>query len=241
MSKLKYEEIKQDVESHGWNLISTEYINLESELCVECPEHHRVNIPYKKLRGTYICPICQANVYKIDSAKVVPKKKNARRVLALDQATYKSGWSIFDDKELVNYGVFDSQGANEAARINAVKCWLINMINNWNPDFVGIEDIFLDKDEYKIGLQTYKILAHLQGVICDVLFERDIKYDIIVSSTWRKHCQISGTSKQDKKRSAQLRAKALFDISVSDDVAEAICIGKYLAESERGVVEIIQW
>ena len=239
MSKLKYEDIKQDIESHGWKLISTEYVNLETELCVECPEHHRTNIPYKKLRGQFNCPLCAENVYKLDSTKIIPKKKNTRRVLALDQATRVGGWSIYDDTTLVSYGVVINPEVNEAARIHYMKCWLINMLMNWNPDFVGLEDIYLDQEEYRIGLLTYKTLAHLQGVLREVLFEKEIKHDIIVSSTWRKHCKINGKSKSDKKRSAQLRVKELFDISVTDDAAEAICIGKYLAETGRGVQEII--
>lgn len=241
MSKLKYDDIKADIESHQWKLISTAYINLDSELCVECPEGHRILMPYKRLRNSYTCPVCKKNVFKIDPnlPEVLPKKKDVKRFLALDQATKITGWSIYDGNQLVSYGVY-SVNMNEEERINAIKYWLISMINNWKPDFVGLEDIFLDSQEYKIGLLTYKTLAHLQGVLKDVLYEHNIDHELVIASVWRQHCGIKGKSQTDKKKSAQLRVKDLFDITVVPDVAEAICIGKYISDHYEQVA-IINW
>lgn len=241
MSRLLYKDIQADIESHGWKLISTAYINLDSELCVECPEGHRISIPYKRLRNNYTCPICKKNIYKIDPnlPEVLPKKKDTKRFLALDQATKVTGWSVYDGNELVSYGVY-SVDMPEEARINAIKFWLTSMINNWKPDYVGLEDIFLSQEEYKIGLLTYKTLAHLQGVLKDLLYENDIDHDLVIASVWRQHCGIKGRTQTDKKKSAQLTVKDLFDITVPIDVAEAICIGKYISDTHSKVA-IIEW
>jgi hypothetical protein len=74
----------------------------------ECTEGHKVNLPWKKLRGKLECPICKANIYKDHTEKVVPKPRGATRVLALDQATKVSGYSIYDDGKLVTFGTFSA-------------------------------------------------------------------------------------------------------------------------------------
>jgi Holliday junction resolvasome RuvABC endonuclease subunit len=42
---------------------------------------------------------------------------------------------------LVRYGTFNTEIRDETARINAIKNWMLSMINNWNPDCVAIEGI----------------------------------------------------------------------------------------------------
>lgn len=60
--KLKYEEIKTDIESTGWHLISETYTNLKTDLQVICPEGHDCFVSYEKWRrGNFECPICKQN------------------------------------------------------------------------------------------------------------------------------------------------------------------------------------
>ncbi|MDV3425740.1 MAG: hypothetical protein LIR50_00450 [Bacillota bacterium] len=87
------------------------------------------------------CPICKENKFIKPAGEIKPKKKDTFRVLALDQSTRITGWSIFDNKELVSYGIFETDFDDEIKRDNAIKNWLISMCNNWKPDFVGIEGI----------------------------------------------------------------------------------------------------
>ena len=42
MSKIKVEDIQNELEKYGWKLISQEYKNLDSELIFECEEGHKV-------------------------------------------------------------------------------------------------------------------------------------------------------------------------------------------------------
>ena len=53
MAKIKIDEIRKAAIDHNWTLISTEYINLDSELIFECDEQHRVHLPYKKVRDKW--------------------------------------------------------------------------------------------------------------------------------------------------------------------------------------------
>ena len=67
--------------------------------------------------------------YKIKKNKVPIKKIDTLRILALDAATNITGYSIFDNTELVSYGTYkvDKELSTEG-RINAVKKWLLAAI-----------------------------------------------------------------------------------------------------------------
>lgn len=246
--KILIEDIRQAVESEGWKLLSNEYKNLDSELVFECSAGHKIYTSWKKIRQRIECPFCRENNNRINYSKVVAKSKDAKRTLALDQATKVTGWAIFDNEKLIKYGVYETSFDNEARRINETKIWLLNMINNWNPDFILLEDIHYHKNfkEIKepddiVNVIKYKTLAHLQGVLIDTIYEKNIAYNIISPSTWRSFCEIKGRSRADKKRNAQLKIKELYDISVSDDEADAICIGIYGANSILKAQELIVW
>lgn len=178
--------------------------------------------------------------------KVVPRKSGATRILALDQATNVSGWAVFDDKELVQCGTFQSNQATLIEKIETVRQWVASMVDMWQPDRVVIEDIQLQqfgaKDGNNVeGVTTYKALAHLQGVLLNFFYINNIKNDIVHAATWRAYCGVKGRTRTDKKRSAQLLIKEWYDASVSQDEADAICIGKYEAEQNFHNNTMIEW
>ena len=57
--------------------------------------------------------------------------------------------------------------------------------------------------------------------------ELDIPYELCHTQVWRSYCKVKGKSRTDKKRSMQMIAKEWFDITVSNDCADAIGIGHY--------------
>jgi len=67
-------------------------------------------------RDKRICPTCQKNQYKQINTNVLPKPKNTTRLLALDQATHLSGWSIYDGTQLVKFGTFETTLNEEIER-----------------------------------------------------------------------------------------------------------------------------
>lgn len=250
MARIKIEDIRAEVEKDGWKLISDNYENLDTELVFECSEGHRVYVPWKKIRHKRECPICKDNIYKEQNGKIIPKPKGVTRILALDQATYITGWSIYDSGKLIKYGTFETNYSNEIQRDNIIKMWLISMIENWKPDFIGLEDIQLQDLGKKgniyaadnvVGIQTFKTLAHLQGILMEAIYEKKIPYELCPTPTWRAHCKVTGKTKTDKKRSMQILAKKWFDVSVSNDEADAIGIGKYVSEVAAKKVEIVSW
>ena len=242
MAKIKIEDIRKAAIEHNWILVSDEYKNLEANLVFECNEGHKVYIPYKKVRDKWICPICEQNKYKNSEDKIIPKKKDVQRTIGLDQATHITGYSIFDDNELIYAGIFEAGAEDEIERDIEIKNWLIQLICNWKPDIIGIEGIQLQQLNNKnVGVTTYQTLARLQGILMSTCVEQKVSYVVCAPATWRAHCQVKGRSRNDKKRSMQIKVKEWFDITVTDDVADAIGIGKYTSDTNKRNVKVFNW
>lgn len=228
--RITYEEVKESIESKGWTLQSDSYKNLDTGLTVLCPQGHQVSITYGDWRKTkdYDCPICIRQPIKKINDKI-PKKKSGFRILALDQATGTSGWAVMDDKTLINYGDWSTSANHSTGKISQVKAWLDYMVQTVNPDQIILEDIQLQKFDGGEAVLTYKKLAHLQGVLKNYCYEKGIPYKIIPVATWRQYSDIKGKTRTDRKHSAQLRVKAIYDIDVTQDQADAILIARCAA------------
>ena len=241
MARITLDTINEELVQSGWKCVSTEYKNLESELHFNCEEGHDVYASWKKIRTKRECPICKQNTLKKLVETVKPKPKGVKRVLALDQATHTTGWSIFDGSTLVRYGTFNTEVKDETIRINTIKNWMLSMISNWNPDCVAIEGIqFQDESSgQKVSVTVFQGLARLQGVLMDACYSVKTDFVICPTNTWRNHCGVKGRYRADKKRSMQLIAKKEYDITVTDDEADAIGIGKYAADLNK--IEVTNW
>ena len=241
LAKIKIDEIRKAAIEHGWELLSTEYKNLDTELNFKCNEGHTVYAPYKKIRDKWECPICQANKYYHFENKIIPKSKKQRSI-GLDQATHITGYSIFDGGELIYADFFEANADDEIERDIEIKNWLIQLIHNWKPDIIGIEGIQLQQFNNKnVGVTTFQTLARLQGILMATCNEQKIEYVVVPPATWRAHCEVKGRTRIDRKRSMQMKVKDWFDITVNDDIADAIGIGKYINDKHKKKVEIFNW
>lgn len=237
MAKFKIADIEESL-PEGWSVLSENYVNMDTEMEFECPEHHRVLSTWRRMRKNTECPVCNRNAFKVNEAVIVPKQKGKSRVLALDQASHNTGWAIYDGKDLIKYGMYSAPETDELSRYLEIRNWLISMINNWKPDIIGIEGI---QYEQYMGVTTFQTLARLQGIIMVTCAEGGVECKVCHTNTWRSHCGVKGRSRADKKKSMQLLIKQWFDISVNDDMADAIGIGKYVADNHYKKTEIVNW
>ena len=251
MARISIEQIKKEAEDRNWSLVSETYKNLDTEIEFKCPEGHTVITTYAVWRAHHRCPICDNPKLEL-STKVIPKKKGIKRILALDQATHVTGWAIFDGNCVIKYGIVTLEQGDLDRRINDLKIWLANMIEIWKPDKVLAEDIQLqekkqgrtwenDTGDQVMNVNTFKTLAQLQGVLADYLYEKKIEYKFVHTATWREACGISGKYRADKKKSAQLKVKEWFGIDVTNDEADAICIGYYGAAALKKNTQLLDW
>ena len=225
----------------GWKVISTQYKNLDTEMEFECAAGHKVFSTWKKMRTRAECPICKEKAPLVDTT-IIPKKKGIYRTIGIDQATHISGYSVYDGKELIKFGTFTVNETNEIERDNIIKMWLCSIINNWQPDVIGLEGIQLQQNAARgIGVTTFETLARLQGILMEACYEQKTQFVICPTNTWRAHCKVKGQTREAKKNSMRQLAREWHNINVSEDEADAIGIGKYVAETYALTHQVQNW
>jgi hypothetical protein len=71
-----------------------------------------------------------------------------------------------------------------------------------------------------------------------LLTEQGIPYRVCHTATWRNFCGVKGKTRSDRKRSMQLRVKEWYDVSVTDDCADANGIGHYAYSTMKPKIEV---
>lgn len=74
-------------------------------------------------------------------------------ILALDQSTRISGWSIFEDKELKDFGHWTETSNQIGKRILNISNHIKDLINKYDPDLVVFENIQLQNRN--VGVDTF--------------------------------------------------------------------------------------
>ena len=146
--------------------------------------------------------------------------------LAIDASTKSTGWSIFKQQELIDYGCITAGSANLFHRIHKMIDEISKIIEKYKVDQVAIEDVI--PEDVRHNQQVYKALMYLQAFLADKCDQFNIKPTFYVASSWRKKCGIhTGRSVYRESLKAQdiQFVKSQFGINVNDDEADAICIG----------------
>lgn len=147
-----------------------------------------------------------------------------RRTLALDQSSRITGWAVFDNETLIASGHF-SIPANKIMRdrLNLFVIHLDELVNKYHPEKIYYEGI-----QYQSNIETYKKLAYIQAMI--IYYSTNIPITELSPSHWRsiikdKHKVKFGRSRNEQKQKAQEFVKNFFDKDVTEDEADAICLG----------------
>ena len=243
MAKIKLEDIQNERAADGWKVVSTEYVNLDTEMTFECPEGHRVFVPVKKIRTKRECPTCKQTVMVEQDDKVLPKSKGVKRTLALDQASKVTGYAIFDDTKLIKYGTFTTSSDYDIERFTMIRAWLLSMIVSWKPDYIGLEGIQFQEEGsgQKMGVTVFQTLARLQGILMITCHDNKVPFEICPTNTWRHSCGVKGKTRTDKKRSMQLLVQQWYGVKVSEDEADAIGIGHHLVGYIQKNTAVTNW
>lgn len=144
------------------------------------------------------------------------------RILAFDQASRTSGYAVFDDDKLVDYGKFTFEDTDFGMRLLRIRERVDTLIEKYQPNKVYFEDIQLQDN-----VETFKKLAEVFGVIDELLTEKDMPHEAILSVTWKSALNIKGKLRADQKRNAQKWVINTYNIKPTQDECDAICIGKY--------------
>lgn len=106
---------------------------------------------------------------------------------------------------------------------------------------VAIEDVV--PDDVRNNGTVFRALMHLQGCVCKMLsLDFNLTPEYLVASHWRKMCGIktgAGVMRESLKAKDKEFVKNQFDITVNDDIADAICIGFVAVGGEVKVSDIV--
>lgn len=171
-------------------------------------------------------------------------------ILALDMATKKTGWALFNaEGNLLNYGVIRTTKDDAKERMKEIYEEIYRKILEFPKiNVVVFEDVPLNNHN---NLKTGKDLSILQGVVLSLCFENKLKYALYNPSAWRSIIGLYNGTREGMKRDYQKQAAVNkvneiygFDFvynetetktrQTDDDKAEAICLGlAYIQENKE--------
>lgn len=146
------------------------------------------------------------------------------KILALDQALGTTGWAVFDNKSLIAANSFSiSKTAPMDRRLLDIYKNLTELYYQYEFEKICFEDIQLQAG----NALTYKHLAYAQAAIILWCGHMDMKWLMSAPSHWRKVLGGNfGRKRAEQKRHAIELVQKWYNIEVSSDIADAICIGK---------------
>lgn len=145
-------------------------------------------------------------------------------ILALDQSSRTSGYSVFQDDSLIDYGHWTFSDNDIAVRIHSLCQQIQKKIDQYKPDIIVFENIALERGD----VLTFQKLAQVQGAIMLQCKLNKLGYKCIPVATWRAKCHHlkgNGKNRDTQKKIAQEWVKQKFNKICTEDEADAICIG----------------
>lgn len=159
------------------------------------------------------------------------------RVLALDQASRTSGWSVFDDGKLLEYGKFTADQTDIGDRLYYIRKQVINLIDKYKIDEVVFEDIQLQGNVAN-NIATFKALAEVFGVLYELFTEIKMPRTAVLSTVWKSTLGIKGKDRTAQKKAAQLWVENTYGVKPTQDECDAICIGAHYVNNK---IEVFDW
>jgi Holliday junction resolvasome RuvABC endonuclease subunit len=147
------------------------------------------------------------------------------KILAFDQSTKISAYSVFINNKYVECGCIDLHKMKDTSeRVRAMGVELCKVIEKYNPDKVVMEEVAQQSNPL-----TLKLLARIQGVIIGFCAAHNISTYIVEPSKWRSILGFkigAGVKRAELKEQAIRHVKDVYDLDLSEDECEALCINE---------------
>lgn len=147
------------------------------------------------------------------------------KILAFDQSTKISAYSLFVDGKYVECSTIDLHKMKDTSeRVRAMGVELCKIIEKYNPDKIVMEEVAQQSNAL-----TLKLLARIQGIIIGFCAAHNIDTYIIEPSKWRSTLhfkQGSGVKREELKAQAITHVKDVYKLEPSEDECESICINE---------------
>lgn len=151
-------------------------------------------------------------------------------LLALDQSSHTTGYSVFKDGVPVVISHFNAKGEDLGDRLEQIRNHILQLIKEYDINEVVFEDIQLQdvNGNKETGIKTFKILAEVFGVIHELLTEIKMDYTIVPPIVWKATFKIAGKGRSQEKKMAQDYVLKTYGVKCTEDEADATCIGAHI-------------
>jgi Holliday junction resolvasome RuvABC endonuclease subunit len=148
------------------------------------------------------------------------------RVLAFDQSTRITGYSLFEDGQYVKSGVIDLHKITDTnERSKQMGLEICKVIEETQPSEVVIEEVSMQSN-----VDTLKKLARIQGMAIGFATAHDIQTHILEPSKWRAalhYKQGKAVKREQLKQQSRDFVKNTFGLTIkSEDENEATAINE---------------
>ena len=136
-------------------------------------------------------------------------------ILALDVSSSCTGWSLWNDAyHLVDYGSFKPTDLLDFH--SNIDRLILRGVRS-----IVAEDIFKGRNA-----QTFKVLAKHQAIVELACLQHSIPLKLVSAIQWRKSLGWGRLKRAEAKKKAIVTVEELYGMKVSDDIAEAVLLGK---------------
>lgn len=150
-------------------------------------------------------------------------------LMSIDSSSRKSGWAIFNCDEYATSGLINLDTAeykkkfknNSFERAKYMASKILEIASEYKPDIIVIE-----KPAATQNVATIRMLCEIVGSVLGYSLLSHCFYYEMFPAEWRKQLKMQGKHKKDEyKRMSKEYVKNKYDKDVSDDEADAICLG----------------
>lgn len=153
------------------------------------------------------------------------------KILSLDQSSTKTGWAIFENGKLLDYGLIRTM-SNDSASVRRIKLKneVKQIVEKYNINEVILEGVYYSKLH---GFSMYSTLSMVLGSLIDLCTELKIPYRVITNTTWKTIISDLGKTRSIQKPRIVEWVLDTYKVEVKSDIADAIAIGTYYERNKE--------
>ena len=121
-------------------------------------------------------------------------------IIGLDLSTTSTGFSVYQDKQLINHGRFRSDKKKAFDRIDDIYHMVGDLFRAYDVDVVFVEDVPLSSAMNK---RICELLLLLQGTVYSLCIDNDCAFYQMEPSEWRR---LAGVKPEKPRREFQKKA-----------------------------------
>ena len=145
------------------------------------------------------------------------------KIMSIDSSTTSSGYSIFINGEYIRSDCINLKKA-KGDKLPQMVIELFNIIDSERPDTVVVEEMSVVRNA-----QTARKLTMILGAIYGKCLDEKIEWYSLRPTQWRKWAKDENEKlprkREELKEWSKDKVLSLFNITVNDDVSDAILIG----------------